>query len=433
MINIIPNSPYFGKLEVKTVYEYYEGPRLFSSVNGAGNIYIVFWIDSDETSDDWLYASISREKLELLENKMIKLRDVFVYPDDLIFKVKTYFEASISSEVSEMPLSKLDDTILPPGDFYIDIDSSSSKTFLIPSQESDISELYIKSLKTRSQPALNTIGKISDLFSDFYKAVLNSLDIKNKSITAVDARRGSFILRLKTPNISDCLPTIINVFKVLNDDDPYDKLIEMGIDTVPVEALLEEIINGKVKIQFGLENNHIAELTMSEDKAIEVLAKLNVRSSSYISSLYVPQANDLDKVFKLVDMKAKGAIISPESIGLTTDRQVSYYLHAARMLDLLSKSNAINSAGFQFSGMDQVQRLNTASIRFESSKCGWAWLKWAGKSRVYELDPNTAETFLLEKCSTLSKNTAIRRAKTLKKWQIIMSKNNHLITKSKEI
>ena len=67
--------------------------------------------------------------------------------------------------------------------------------------------------------------------------------------------------------------------------------------------------------------------------------------------------------------------------------------------------------------MSHEQRMNIAAIRFESSDCGWAWLKWNDKKSVDELDPTTATAFLIEQCPSLSKNTAERRAKTLSMWQ----------------
>ena len=74
--------------------------------------------------------------------------------------------------------------------------------------------------------------------------------------------------------------------------------------------------------------------------------------------------------------------------------------------------------GYQFSRLSKVDQMNIAAIRFESSDCGWAWLKWAGKSTLEELEPDSAQDFLLEMCPSLSSDTAIRRSKTLKKWQI---------------
>ena len=418
MIDVLPKSPYFGTLEIVTVYEYYDGPRLFSAVNRTGSYFIAFWIDSGDLSDEWLYAPITHERLCNLEARDIKLRDVFIYPDDLLFRVTTYFDCSTHSELREQPVIDLTDDILPPSDFYIDITAEDSKTICLASQEKYlVSELYIKNSTGRNTPSISTVGKVSDAFGGLYKAILESLSFTNKVLTPVSARPGSFILRLKAPNIKECLPRIVEIFQALDSDDPYSKLFDMSVDTVPVEEFLEEIIDGKVIIKFGLEDNYEAKLNISQDKAIRALALIKYSSSSYVSSLYVPQANNLVKVFQVVCLKAKGELITPEKLKLTTDRQVLYYIHAARMLGLLSHNNSINSAGFQFSVLNETQQQLTASVYFESSKCGWAWLKWAGKTKLEQLDPQSAADFLSEMCPSLSESTAVRRAKTLTKWQ----------------
>ncbi|MGI2168570.1 DUF6575 domain-containing protein [Shewanella oncorhynchi] len=189
MIDVLPKSSYFGTLEIVTVYEYYDGPRLFSAVNKVGSYYIAFWIDSNDLSDEWLYAPISHERLRNLEAGCIKLRDIFTYPDDLLFRVTTYFENSFHSSLQVLPLTDLTDDILPPSDFYIDVAAEHSKTICSISQESFlVSELYIKRASGRDNPNIRTVGKVSDAFGGLYKAVLSSLSFKDKALTPIDAR-----------------------------------------------------------------------------------------------------------------------------------------------------------------------------------------------------------------------------------------------------
>ena len=238
-------------------------------------------------------------------------------------------------------------------------------------------------------------------------------------MSPIDARQGSFIIRLKSPNINECMPYIKNVFRILNESElPYQELTELGIDLKSVENLLAEVVDEKVKVQFSKEGLFEAELNITGERAAKVLAQLKDKSSSFVSSASVPQANDLEKVFRVVQLKQDFQPINPSDLDLTTDRQVAYYLHAARVLGFLSNSNTINSVGYQFSRLSKVDQMNIAAIRFESSDCGWAWLKWAGKSTLEELEPDSAQDFLLEMCPSLSSDTAIRRSKTLKKWQI---------------
>ena len=39
-----------GSLKVLEVYEYYDGPRLFASVNETGSVFLVLWIRSTGTT-----------------------------------------------------------------------------------------------------------------------------------------------------------------------------------------------------------------------------------------------------------------------------------------------------------------------------------------------------------------------------------------------
>ncbi|GLX79189.1 hypothetical protein tinsulaeT_25290 [Thalassotalea insulae] len=421
-MSVLPNTPYFGKLEISHVYEYYEGPRLFNATNGAGNNYIAFWIDTDNESDHWLYSSISEEKLELLNSAKIKLRDIYTYPEDILFRVRTFFNPNMHSEIVALSPNQVTEEILPPSDFYLEKSDTGQETFEVKSLE-NISELYVRGSTNKTKPTLGAVAKVSDAFSNLYKSILKKLDYTPSPLIPVDARTGSFIIRLKSPKIKECIPIISQVFKILNEnDDPFPALNEIGADIGAIENLLEEVIDGKVRIQFSQEDLFEAELNISEEKARSALSTLKDQSSSLISSALVPQANDLYKVFKVVELKSKGDFITPQSIDLTTDRQVAYYLHAARMLGLLAKNNSIQSVGYQFEKLSKDQKMNIASIRFESSECGWAWLKWANKKTLEELDPDTATQFLIEQCPSLSKDTAERRAKTLKKWQIELAK-----------
>lgn len=414
-MSTLPNTPYFGKLSIQSVYEFYEGPKLFLAVNGAGNYYISFWIDSSDEYDEWLYASINQDRLNDLESSKIKLRDVFTYPSDYVFKVKNYYEDNRTSEITQISAENITDDILPPHDYFIE----GCKAVAHTKSENNTSELYIKNTNNNEKPKLSTVGKISDSFAELYNSILRSLDFSGNYLTPVDARKGSFILRLKSPKITECLPVIKSIFNIVNNSQsPYEDLIALDININLAERFLEEVVDGKVKIHFGLEDKYESELSLTGESANRALAIIKSASTNYVSSLDVPQANDLRKVFSIIEIKGQGNFVTPESLGLTTERQVAYYLHAARLLNLLSSSNSINSIGYQFIALDHGQRMKVAAIRFESSTCGWAWLKWAGVTKISELDPKTASRFLLEHCKSLSKDTAERRAKTLERWQI---------------
>lgn len=409
-MSFLPNTPYFGKLSIKYTYVEYNGPRLFHASNRVGSDFIAFWIDSDEVSDSWLYAPVSKEKLHLLNNGEIKLRDLFIYPDDLVYRVKTFFDNEKLSIIEDA--GALTDEILPPADYILVPPPQKAKSRI----KKDIAELYIASVN-QGKVSLDKLSRVTEAFNGVYKSIMSSLDLISSPMTPIDARTGSFIMRVKAPQVDKCLPVLAEIFEIFKKSrNPFNELRSLGLDFQVIEELLESVIDGNVKLKFGKEDSYSAELTISEEKAREILNKMQEESISWVSSSQVPQADNLMKVFEVVAIKAMGEVVTPEKIGVTTERQVSYYVHAAKTLGFLSNSNAIQSAGFQFSQLDKKNKLKVAAMRFESSECGWAWINWAEVKSICELEPSSAFEFLLERCPSLSPDTAKRRSKTLSSW-----------------
>lgn len=427
-MNILPQNTVLGTLDILHVYVHYDVPRLFSAVSPVGIKYIVYWIDTDDYSDSWLYAPISSKRCKALDNKEVKLRDIFIYPEDNLFKVKTYFEPK-DSVVEVIEPSNLDDSMLPPSDFYIDLEKDGAQVKKEKSKSKhEISEVYIRSRKGKSQPPLSIVSKVTEAWSEVYSAILMSLEYSSgKGLIPIDARRGSFILRMESPKFTEAFPVIEKLFGILqSSESPYQDIVALGVNIEPIESLLSEITDGQVVFQLNKDEKYIANLNVTEARANEALTQMKDYESSYISSKKVPQANDINKVFKVIESRAEGRRIEPDTIGVSSLRQVAYYLHAARMLGYLSKSNVINSAGYQLSKMSFKRQMNATAIRFESSECGWSWLKWANASNICELDPDSAEGFLVKMCPTLSEDTAKRRAKTLRKWHLDLNKYRYI-------
>lgn len=134
-----------------------------------------------------------------------------------------------------------------------------------------------------------------------------------------------------------------------------------------------------------------------------------------VGSYQIPQANIIDQVFKIVELKWRDKHLNLISTGLD-DRHILYYIHAAKILGFLNSNNSVSALGQQVAESDHEKRLRIAARSFESSHCGWAWITWSQAKNLSELDPKTAEAFLLEKCLSLSVTTIERRASTLRQW-----------------
>jgi len=70
-------SSELGPLEIVDVYLDYDGPRLFSCMDGRGQLFVAVWVVERVASAVWLYAPISRQRLNELEADIVDLRSIF--------------------------------------------------------------------------------------------------------------------------------------------------------------------------------------------------------------------------------------------------------------------------------------------------------------------------------------------------------------------
>lgn len=137
-----------------------------------------------------------------------------------------------------------------------------------------------------------------------------------------------------------------------------------------------------------------------------------------ITNRDVPQANEIEKVFQAVDAVLAGRKATVDDIeGITSPRQVNYYLQAARLLGFLDEDNQATSRARSLVGISLEQRLALTAVFFEDSTVGRAWRTWDGKDRLSAVEPESAQEFLEVCVIGLNPTTIKRRASTLRKWQ----------------
>jgi hypothetical protein len=132
-----------------------------------------------------------------------------------------------------------------------------------------------------------------------------------------------------------------------------------------------------------------------------------------VHSIDIPQADDLNVVFRLVELIATGREVRPQELGVVK-RQVSYYSHAARILGLLDDDGEPTQLGRRILVTDRRARAREASLGFAQSAVGMAWTAWSGRP-VTDLNPESAERFI-RAVSDLEESTVQRRALTLRSW-----------------
>jgi hypothetical protein len=133
-----------------------------------------------------------------------------------------------------------------------------------------------------------------------------------------------------------------------------------------------------------------------------------------LGSRYVPQADDLETVFRVVELTAAGVELTPLLLGIV-ERQIDYYSHAAKVLGFLDKDGEPTPIGRRCLALRGTERLSCAAAQFERSTCGAAWMRWARKSTLAAVPAESAEQFLMS-ATELAETTARRRAMTLRAW-----------------
>lgn len=132
---------------------------------------------------------------------------------------------------------------------------------------------------------------------------------------------------------------------------------------------------------------------------------------------HVPQANTVHQVFQAVDaMVLRGAVTPDDIDDVNSDRQVNYYKHGARTLGLFDDDNRPTDRARALEALSENKRLALTAVYFEDAPIGRAWRAWAGKGKLKDVDPQTAQAFLEECVRGLSGTTPKRRASTLRTW-----------------
>lgn len=423
--NFISDSP-FGCLTFKSIYEFFEEPRFFSVTNEVGSLFLVYWIGDEEDFDKWYIFPVSKGRLELLERKRIDINSCLVHQEQKSFvhanlpyddKDSAKFETKNTAEITNL-------IKLPKPNLFISGVTPVLETGKLGKPVGfSTHEIHIeKSTKSHTDLELNGISKVFERFDDFYSSILNAAGEKDK-MKPVSARPGSFILAFQAEKMHNFEYLLRNLFEqILYKRDLSTFIKNNNIDVQVFATLLRSVIETNTKMELKNNDNDEVIFTLHRADADFYIQDIAKMASQYVSGEQVPQANILDKVFKIVELKWQAKQLNFQSTGLE-ERHIFYYVRAAKVLGFLDENGAVTVSGQQLVESDEVTKLKLTARSFESSHCGWAWVNWSNASDIRGINPDTAEEFLLAKGLALSASTLNRRSSTLKQWCEILQKN----------
>ncbi len=261
----LPVKTPLGKLISLEIYHYFDGPKLFSCINTAGQRYLVFWLGDEDGKDKWLYVPLSETRLQLARSGGISLRNVCLNPeDDYLWLIDLSTDSDIPTRAEAiLPVQ------LPPSDLPAEGSFLTFKTQTLPSIEETVTlrakrtrcEIIDLALKPegalRNEIATRTLGTALVNTQDLLESVVYARAgyksrqgrppthlRKAAQIYAVGVFPSSFGIRLESRRVnmfgdSDLRPAIEDLFK----------LISAGMDRDKLKTLLTEL-GGRVAARY---------------------------------------------------------------------------------------------------------------------------------------------------------------------------------------
>ncbi|MCG9708714.1 hypothetical protein L1D46_07830 [Pseudoalteromonas sp. Isolate3] len=419
-MHYLPNNETFGEIEVVNVYSHYDVPRTFICATENLGFVFSFWIDETETHDSWYYVCISEEQISRLESGLIQLRDLFI--GNQIFQVDTPYDHTQIASVSQIEEGMLDQEALPPVGFALKkigynqycVDKFPEESFFY-NQNSH--QVRISKPRSKKPIVWDAIPAVFGVWKKIHNEILESIDdlAGNIFITPGPAQIGSYKINFESSHNEIALNAAKNLFAGLKEaNGQLENLLELGVDLSLVEELLNSLSEHNLQFEIRGPSGNIVETINYRDLSASMETIFEYNQEKLPSSL-VPQANDVERIITYIYNKSHGIPFTAESEGID-QRQINYYMSASKMMGFVNHG-LLTPIGWKLSEATlEEEQYKILKDRFETSRCGWAWMKFCNVNSALELGPETAEDFLRERSTGLSESTLVRRASTLRKW-----------------
>jgi hypothetical protein len=121
-MDFLAKSDVLGILETIEVYIQYNGPRLLSCKNQAGQVFAALWAEEDDDADLWLYMLVSLDRLESMRTGKISLHQAFSEPENGFLYELNYTHADSEWLTRQISVAEIDQNYLPLADTFLTCD-----------------------------------------------------------------------------------------------------------------------------------------------------------------------------------------------------------------------------------------------------------------------------------------------------------------------
>ena len=416
-MTVLPDGTALGRLKLVEVYDYYDGPRLFAAQNATGSLFLSLWADETDAADTWLYLPISEEQLERVRAGQVDISQAYLQPEDGTVFLLTHRHAEKAWSLEVLTPAVLNREWLPPAGDSLQLREGvqPAGTDLTRLTESPIHWLRISRITESFDVSLEAVTTVLKAWRELFADALEELG-SDTTLIPVGSAKGSFRLALEVREAAaarEVLRTLAELNAVVFTPDRLVAYQERRVSAKALMRLFRALSEYKVRLL--VESEALSSpIEFSPTSASSLEHAYSVIAQSRMATDEIPQADDLRRVFRLIELKASHIDLTPYTLDVVP-RQVSYYKQASRLLGYLSADNELSVAGSQLVALTEAERFTTTVVQFERSYCGWRWIQWARGETMLDVSPNSAEPFLLA-ASELSPTTAKRRAQTLRAW-----------------
>lgn len=407
-----------------TLYEYAGEPWIFTSRDASGSLLLAYLCEEDTSHQRLIVTPSTEQAVADLLAGSLTTADALLSPQKMWVIDRTIVGdvvAAWSVRHEELP----DDALPLPGVLLL--------PHLVPSAKA-VQEFKLAEYRGNGCPSLDRVNRATKAFNEFWDSaverILGYLGFDGAPLVPQAAHTGSYVMEaaVEFPSGFDGPRQVNTIIDRLN--------VEIGTrEDGDVAALwwplLDTLADAKLILTITPKNSSSA-LVVDPRKLKDWQLKLSELRPRYVDSKDVPQADELARIFRLVELRKQGTAVDADSLEVVV-RQVSYYKRAAKILGLLDEDESLTAAGRLLAGLPEKERLRTCVVFFESSACGEAWIRWAKGSSLLDVTADSAESFLRSCAPSLHGDTIGRRAQTLRSWHSTLAPHHYALSQEPSV